>query len=306
MMVKSREYVVIRHMATHSKHILCIGGGLLGLPVAKHFAKNHEVTIIKRSPVENALGITVNCADISNPLELERALPEKIDIILYCLSPTEFTEAGYRKAFPLGIANLLSALRNKQTSPQQLLFVSSTSVYHQNDNTTITEDSPTLPSAFSGKALIEAEHQLQTAPYPATIIRFSGIYGGNRTRLLEQALNGLLVPQEQEIYTNRIHETDCIRVLCHLIQLAIEDHPIESLYIATDCSPVSTNDLASWFNQHLKCQPTAENATPGKRRAGSKRCSNRRLLESGYQFIYPSWKEGYNEMIQRLYADHAR
>jgi hypothetical protein len=34
-----------------------------------------------------------------------------------------------------------------------------------------------------------------------------------------------------------------------------------------------------------------------KRRAGSKRCSNRRLVDLGYKFKYPSYREGYQAII---------
>ena len=33
------------------------------------------------------------------------------------------------------------------------------------------------------------------------------------------------------------------------------------------------------------------------RRAGSKRCRNRLLLETGFEFTYPSYREGYASMI---------
>ena len=49
-------------------------------------------------------------------------------------------------------------------------------------------------------------------------------------------------------------------------------------------------------------QDVEENAAVSakKRSAGSKRCSNKRLPDSGYQFKYPSFREGYGEMLARL------
>ena len=37
--------------------------------------------------------------------------------------------------------------------------------------------------------------------------------------------------------------------------------------------------------------------SPRRRRGGNKRCNNRRLLDSGYQFIYPSFKQGYAALL---------
>jgi nucleoside-diphosphate-sugar epimerase len=290
-------------MATQINNILCIGGGLLGLPVARHFSKSQQVTLLKRSPIADPLPISLCLADIGDKSQLIEALPTGIDIILYCLSPTEFSDAGYQKVFPEGVSNLLAALRYHKQVPKRIFFVSSTSVYSQNDNELITEDSPANPGAFSGMRLQEAETLLRNSGIPSTIIRFSGIYGGNRTRLIEQALRGDLSSQQEGPYTNRIHETDCIGVLIHLIQKEIDHQLLHPLYLASDCESVPTHIIAAWFREQLLCETenTAINST--KRRAGSKRCHNQRLLASGYRFIYPTWREGYGEMIQRLYAD---
>ncbi len=41
-----------------------------------------------------------------------------------------------------------------------------------------------------------------------------------------------------------------------------------------------------------------EGEVPALRRAGSKRCRNTRLLETGYRFRYPSFREGYGAMLR--------
>jgi nucleoside-diphosphate-sugar epimerase len=290
-------------MATQINNILCIGGGLLGLPVAAHFSKSQQVTLLKRSGITDSLPISVCLADISDQAQLIAALPKSIDIILYCLSPAEFDDAGYRKVFPEGVGNILSVLKQRKQQPKRIFFVSSTSVYSQNGNDLITENSPALPTAFSGKRLQEAESLLLNSGIPTTIVRFSGIYGGNRTRLIEQALKGELSSTQEGPYTNRINEADCIGVLIHLMQKEIDQQPLHDLYVASDCEPVPTHIIAAWFRQHVHCDIESTTHTLSKRRAGSKRCSNQRLIDSGYTFVYPTWREGYLEMIQRLYPN---
>lgn len=292
-------------MATQVKvnNILCIGGGSLGLPVAKHFAPTQTVSLLKRSPLHETASISVVTADISQPTHLAATLPDCIDIILYCLSPSEFTEAGYQQVFLAGTSNLLAALERRRISPRRIFFVSSTSVYHQNSDNLVSETSPAMPTSFSGKTLLETENFLLKSGIPTTVIRFSGIYGGNRTRLIEQALKGELTSQVPGAYTNRINEADCIEVLKHLMQKEIDGEKLENIYLATDCAPVRTNQLAQWFRDKVMCLPEKPGTPPPRRRAGSKRCSNQRLLDSGYQFIYPTWAEGYTEMIERLYAE---
>ena len=36
---------------------------------------------------------------------------------------------------------------------------------------------------------------------------------------------------------------------------------------------------------------------PPTRRAGSKRCRNDRLRETGYRFLYPTYREGYGSLF---------
>ena len=115
-----------------------------------------------------------------------------------------------------------------------------------------------------------------------------------------------------QAYTNRIHEDDCVQVLKHLIEQDIKGEAIEDCYLASDSEPVRMKDLVNWMNEELnmpnasdtplKSQLNASPSNAGKaqRRAGSKKCCNKRLLESGYEFKYPTFREGYKEMIKRL------
>jgi hypothetical protein len=44
----------------------------------------------------------------------------------------------------------------------------------------------------------------------------------------------------------------------------------------------------------------AADATADPERAGSKRCRNDRLLASGYEFRYPTFREGYTAVLAEL------
>jgi NAD dependent epimerase/dehydratase family enzyme len=47
-------------------------------------------------------------------------------------------------------------------------------------------------------------------------------------------------------------------------------------------------------SEHLKIESSASTIR------ASKRCSNQRLLDSGYQFLYPTFKEGYKMVLKNL------
>src|SRR5690606_24678099 len=189
---------------------------------------------------------------------------------------------AYRELFVDGLENLLRVLDRQRL--RRLIFVSSTGVYHQDDDSWVDEESPTEPTSFSGRRLLEAERLLAQSLKVGTSVRFSGIYGGDRTRLLEQILAGEIDPAVQGPYTNRIHEQDCIGVLEHLVRKALEGGSLESCYLASDCEPVRIADIAYWVREQVGQLTLAANAGAPPRRAGSKRCCNRRLLASGYRF----------------------
>ncbi len=291
------------------KHILVAGYGKLGRRVALQLADRYRVTALKRSAQRPDPEVALCFADINQQASLTKvlaqALPEGAHYLLYCLSPAERSEAGYRAAYLNGLTNLLAALPNRQAL-RHVIFVSSTSVYHQADGQWVDEHSPCEPTAFSGKVLLEAEQFLQQQAVDSTIVRFSGIYGGSRSRLIsqvQQALEGNRLLTYSSGFTNRIHEDDCVGFLCHLMSLLDQHESLAPLYIGTDSEPVELAEVYRYIAGQLQSDLAVEqrqtltllenpDATQS-RRAGSKRCSNRLMLSSGYQLIFPSYREGY-------------
>jgi nucleoside-diphosphate-sugar epimerase len=148
--------------------------------------------------------------------------------------------------------------------------------------------------------LIEAE-QLLLARHPAPIVlRLAGIYGPGRTGLLDAVARGSLAPSTGgPVYTNRIHREDCVGAIVHLLL-----HPSpEKLYLGADDEPVRRNEILEWLAKQLgPVAPCAPAASTWQRRqpSSNKRCSNARLRASGYAPRYPSYREGYaNLMAER-------
>lgn len=57
------------------------------------------------------------------------------------------------------------------------MFVSSSSVYSQNDDSWVDERSPTTPARFSGQMVLEGEQTALNSGHPATAIRSVGFTG---------------------------------------------------------------------------------------------------------------------------------
>jgi len=280
-----------------SARILVAGCGKLGGDIAQALTASGQVYGLRRNPDKVPEGITGVGADLTRPDTLQGKLPENLDIIIYCLTPSSYDEQGYHDAYVTGLRNLLDAIGPGQLT--RLFFISSTSVYAQNDDSWVDENSPTEPDRFSGRQILQGEATALNGGHPATIVRFSGIYGPTRQRFLEEVLEGRMNPQAPAPFSNRIHEQDAARAVAWLSEQALAGEPVDQLYIASDCEPVRLDKVVQWVQQQVPCKPPVESARKGGR-AGSKRCSNQRLLAAGFQFRYPDYQAGYRDMINRL------
>ncbi|ERS88290.1 SDR family oxidoreductase [Halomonas sp. PBN3] len=276
---------------------LILGCGDIGTVLGQRLQEAGQRVIGARRKVEALAesGLEAAAVDLTDPASLA-ALPDA-DILVYVASADRFEEAAYRAAYPEGLAAALTEFGGRATPPRHVFFVSSTSVYAQRDGETVDEASPTEPTGFSGQLMCEAERALLDHPLPGSVVRFSGIYGPGRDRLIRQVGEGRIAPPSPAMYTNRIHRDDCAGVLAHLIGRVLEGEGIDDLYLATDCEPAPLHDVMAWLAKQLKVEATATIQSPLRRRA-SKRCSNARLLESGYQFRYPTFREGYAQVLR--------
>lgn len=274
--------------------ILVAGCGKLGGAIAEMLSRQAKVFGLRRNPARIPQGVHPLGADLLDREQVESVLPEDLDIVIYCLTPSSYDEEGYRNAYVRGLENLVAALGTQ--SLKRLFFVSSSSVYSQNDDSWVDESSPTEPARFSGQMVLEGEQAALDSGNPATVIRFSGIYGPSRQQFLDAVMNGRMNPASPAPFSNRIHEADAVAAACHLVNRVLEEQPLEQCYLASDCEPVRLDEVVAWVREQLPCAAPTPDARKGGR-AGSKRCSNRRLLESGFRFRYPDFRAGYRELI---------
>lgn len=276
--------------------ILIAGCGNLGGAIASMLKESAQVYGLRRTPENVPAGVEGVGADLTLPETLTGKLPENLDTVIYCLTPSSYDEQGYRDAYVNGLSNLLGALGKQRL--KRLFFISSTSVYSQNDDSLVDESSPTSPSRVTGQQILAGEQVALDSGHPTTIVRFSGIYGPSRRRFLEEVIAGRMNPITPAPFSNRIHEADAAAVVNYLNGLALSGKPLDNCYVASDCEPVRLNEVVDWVRQQIPCaEPVAEARKGG--RAGSKRCNNQRLLQTGFSFRYPDFRAGYREMIEK-------
>lgn len=279
------------------KTTLILGCGDIGMALGQRLkqAGQRVIGVRRNAAALEGSGLEAVSADLGDAPGLAE-LPDA-DVLVYVVSADHFDEEAYRTAYPGGLKAVLAEYVGRGKPPRHVFFVSSTSVYAQQGGEQVDEASPTAPSGFSGQLMREAEQALIEHELPGTVVRFSGIYGPGRDRLIRQVSEGRIAPASPAMYTNRIHRDDCAGVLAHLIGLALAGEPLHELYLASDCEPAPLHEVMTWLAKQLKVEATETIQSPLRRRA-SKRCDNARLLESGYVFRYPSYREGYAQVLK--------
>lgn len=282
---------------------LVAGFGDLGQTIVRELQNRPEtardrVIAVKRSPPIEPLPSCVTWlrADLSDPRDLQH-VPEDVTHAVFCAAPDQRSQAAYEATYRQGAQNLALALR--QRAPQaRLLFVSSTAVYGSNLSGLVDEDSPTEPTEFNGRILLETENWLRNHDPRVIILRLSGIYGPNRQMLLQQLrLGKVTVPESPDYWANRIHVDDAARAVIHLLC-----DPIRTgVYVGTDSTPLPLKTLYSTLAHQLGAPtPAIGLASP---MMGKKQLSNQKLRQTGFDFTWPDCRDGYKAILARSDPD---
>lgn len=270
-------------------HILIAGLGDLGWPLAVHWRDaGHRVSGIRRRN-EGPEGVDLYTGDLNEGAVL--LPPDRVDLVYIILTPGERSEQGYSRAFLGAPQRLLDQLGQQQPLPP-VVFVSSTAVYGD-DEAEVDEDTPPSPQRYNGRILLAAEEEISIRSL-ATVVRFSGIYGPDSQRLVRQAEaihDGEDPPALR--WSNRIHRTDCVRLLTRLGEdwLAGEMQP--SLVVGTDGHPVLNYEVLNWLGDQLgRPLELPLNGPPA-----GKRVRSRYIEESDFELRYPDYRAGYSALL---------
>ncbi|MGI9336599.1 MAG: sugar nucleotide-binding protein [Gammaproteobacteria bacterium] len=265
-------------------------GTRLGLRLA---ACGHQVFGLRRNAGRLPPPLNGVAADLNDAATLQ-GLPDSIEYLHYTAAADRSDDAAYKAAYVDGLVNVLGALRTSGACLRRLLFISSTSVYGQSDGAWVDETEPTRPASFSGRRLLEGERTALEGAPEAVVVRFGGIYGPGRERLITRVREGAPCVADPPTYTNRIHVDDCAGVMAHLMALPAP----ESVYIGVDSAPAAQCEVMDWLAGRLSVpRPPRAAPAPHRQVRGNKRCRNDRLRSSGYRFQFPSYREGYAAIL---------
>ena len=285
--------------------VAILGCGYVGLELARQLDGKHEVVGVRRSEAGLAAvestGATAIRADVTDADDLA-AVPN-VDALVFAASSGGRGAEAARAVYVDGLRTAIETFGTRETPPDRLIYTSSTGVYGDHDGDWVDEATGLSPTTEKTRVLAEAERIARDVAaergLDGTVVRFAGLYGPDRYRL-ERYLEGPVT----EGYLNMIHRDDAAGV----VRFAIESTD-ETLLLAVDDEPVDKHEFADWLAdrcgvdrppkrskaERLDDEGLSEAAR--RRILTSKRCSNARLRELGYEFEYPTYREGYRAAI---------
>lgn len=265
--------------------------------------RGRSVFAVRRTPsCTNDSHLTeIICGDVTNAETLKTLLAGGSCDIVVTLTPDDYSEDGYRNTY-LACTQALATIASDMTTDSRVIYVSSTSVYGQNNGEVVDESSHCEPRSATAKVLLEAEQVINSLPIQHCNLRFTGIYGPGRHRIISSVKDGRIAPQTPTHWTNRIHADDCASILDFLIQQNTDTLP--STLIGTDNQCVTRWTVQNYIAALLKGERlssmthnSGDDKSASETEQTGKRCSNTRLMELGYEYLYPSYKEGFSALI---------
>lgn len=271
--------------------VLIVGCGDVGSRLAQALvAAGHEVTGLRRTAF-TLPGVQALAGDVTDPASLQ--FPDGLDYVFVLLAPGEGGEGAYRRVYYDGTRHVLAALGGQRL--RRLFWVSSSSVYAQDDGSKVDETSPALPATATARVLLESEALARGSAWPATIVRLSGLYGRGRLRLVDWVRAGRPVQAAPAQWTNRIHVDDAAGLLACLLARDRDGVALAETYLGSDDTPAPQHEVLDWMADRLGLPRVPHEARPG---AGeNKRLCNARLRTLGYVLRYPDYRAGYAEVL---------
>ncbi|MFB6122685.1 MAG: SDR family oxidoreductase [Haloferacaceae archaeon] len=285
-----------------------LGCGYVGLELGRQLtAAGHDVVGVRRSEsglaAIEAAGFDAVEADVTESSSLA-AVPDADWVVFAASSGGRGVESA-RDVYVDGMRRALETFAARDDPPERFVYTSSTGVYGDHDGAWVDEETPLDPSTPRADVLVEAERVARDAAadfgIDGTVARFAGLYGPERYRL-DRYLEGPVT----EGYLNMVHRDDAAGAVRYLLDA---DVARDDVVLVVDDEPVSKWAFADWLadecdverppkqskEERLADADHSESAT--RRILADKRCSNAYLRNLGYEFDYPTFREGYRPAV---------
>ncbi|SFS01934.1 Nucleoside-diphosphate-sugar epimerase [Halomicrobium zhouii] len=293
--------------------VAILGCGYVGLELCRQLAdRGHDVVGVRRSAtgveaVEDAGGVGVQ-ADVTEPDSLE-SVPDADALVFAASSGGRGAEAA-REIYVEGLRTTIDHFGARDGAPDRLVYTSSTGVYGDHDGDWVDEETPLDPTTEKTRVLAEAERVAREGAaewgIDGTVARYAGLYGPDRYRL-DRYLDGPVT----EGYLNMVHRDDAAGAVRYLLT---EDLARDDVVLVVDDEPVEKWAFADWLADECGVDRPPKRTKAARLADGdlsdaarrrietSKRCSNERLRDLGYEYRFPTFREGYRAAIDAYVA----
>ncbi|WP_227131889.1 NAD-dependent epimerase/dehydratase family protein [Halorubellus salinus] len=293
--------------------VVVLGCGYVGIELGRQLVdRGHDVVGVRRSEsgldaIEGA-GFDGVQADVTDA-ESVAALPDADALVFAASSGGRGADAA-REVYVDGLQTALGEYATRDDPPRRLVYTSSTGVFGDHGGDWVDESTPIDPTTAKTRVLAAAEAVALAADrlygIDGTVARFAGLYGPDRYRL-ERYVDGPVT----EGYLNMIHRDDAAGAVRFLLET---DRARGDVVHVVDDEPVSKWAFADYLADACG-EPSPEKQTTTERLAdgdlsaaaerrirAEKRVDNARLRDLGYEFRYPTYREGYTAAID-AYTD---
>ena len=261
--------------------VLIIGAGYIGMELADRCSPDlFDITILKRKP------ITTQHKSIFTELMGDSIDVPYHDLIVFCLPPGKNTEHYH--------AIIHSVCKLNKTNDSQMIFISSTGVYDQNDPA-ITEKTIIQTQTDRAERLFVAENMITASFDRFNIIRPSRIYGPNRMGMHSDVVNKCVRHYPDNHISHHIHRDDLVNII--LTAMKHDDFP--KICIASDPNPQPTNLVYQWLSQKTGI-PLTHALSDGSNLPlhSIRKIIPEALIQNRFSFAHPDIYSGYNQLIK--------
>ena len=282
--------------------VFCFGFG----QVAKHFVKKIisqnltlELSVTSRQETHQEVfeGINFTSYEFENG-KFDKNINLKIkeaDYILVSVPPISGED--------IVIKNFIIPL--KKTKAKWITYLSATSVYGDHNGEWVNEKSETKPSTLNGKNRLKAENDWRVFSkennLPLQIFRLSGIYSKQNNILKRLKTGQAKIIKKEKHFFSRIHVED----IANILFISLKKFKTNEIFNISDDQPASQEEVAVYGALLLKMNKPnplkIEDLDEGMLKdfyKESKKVDNKKIKNFfNYQFIYPSYKEGLDNIV---------
>jgi NAD dependent epimerase/dehydratase family enzyme len=196
---------------------------------------------------------------------------------------------------------------NRQT-PYKLIYLGATSVYGDHSGCKVQEDSELKSQSSNGLARIECENKYlelqKNKSANIIILRLSGIYGEKRNSLLSIQDGKITHNNPSNRLISRINVADIVAIIREIL---LSTEIKNQIFNVADNKPCPTSEVNNYICQELlkiDKLPVSNDIKISKKSSfalDNKIVDNGKLKELlNHQLIFPSYKEGLNQIAKNL------